>query len=152
MKLKIDLETKALLSKLKRLPVEMQDKAIKQGVRAGASTVQREAKKNAPVDMGLLKSRVRVKTAKKRYSEGFLMVVNVKAPHHHLIELGTADREPKNKKKLAFEGPGGKMFYAKKVKGVKANPFLGKAYETKKDEVVKKFRETIDKFINKQKK
>lgn len=150
MKMVIDVETKELLRKLAKVPMDMQDKVIKRSIRAGARTIQKEAKTNAPVDSGTMKSKIRVRQAKKKYSGGFMMLVHVNSPAHHLIELGTKDREPTESKFLVFEGSGGNLIRAKKVKGVKANPFLGRAFDDKKEEVVNKFKATLKRYIDKQ--
>ncbi|MBS9525914.1 HK97 gp10 family phage protein [Litoribacter alkaliphilus] len=148
MKLVIDLDTKKLLQKLQKLPTEVQDKVVKKAVRDGAKAIQKEAKRTVPVDTGLMKKSIKVKQAKKKYSEGFLLIVKVEDKKHHLIELGTKDRKPQKAKKLAFE-VNGKMIYVDKVTGLKPTPYLGTAYEKNKDNVIKQFKATLNNYINK---
>lgn len=149
-KIVFQLEAKKLLEKLRKYPDDVQDKVIKKSVRKGANLVKSDAKREAPKDTGLLKSKVTIRQARKKSNlSQFVMIVNVKAPHHHLIELGTDDREPKKGKFLVFENKQGQEIFVKKVKGVKANPFLGRAYEKNKDKVLTVFQEELKKQISK---
>ena len=143
------MEAKQLLEKLRKFPDKVQDKVIRSSVRKGANLVKKDAKQNVPVDTGLMKSKIKVKSAKKSSNLGyFVMIVHVDSKAHHLIELGTEDREPTKKGKLKFE-INGQTVYVKKVKGVKANPFLGKAYTESKDKVMETFKNELNKQINK---
>ncbi|WP_215225857.1 HK97-gp10 family putative phage morphogenesis protein [Echinicola shivajiensis] len=146
-KIKVDLDSGLILKKLRKLNQGVEDKVIKKAVRKGANEIKKEAKRNVPVDSGLMKKKIKVKLANRRYYKGFSLIVNVDSPAHHLVELGTEDRVATNHKLLKFEGSNGQMIYVKKVKGVKANPFLGKAYEAKADDARKAFNEYILKFI-----
>lgn len=152
MKFKIDIEMQKLLKGLRKLPDDLQEKALKKAVRKGANEVRKEAKNEAPTDSGYMKSSIRVRQARKSSRLGQLvMIVNVKSQAHHLIELGTDDRVPQKSTKLKFEGSGGSIIYVKKVKGVKANPFLGRAYENTKDKVIATFQQDLKNFLNRQK-
>ncbi|WP_200974432.1 HK97-gp10 family putative phage morphogenesis protein [Echinicola sp. 20G] len=143
----LQMDSRELLRKLKKLNAGVEDKVVKKAVRKGANLIKREAKKNTPVDTGLMKSKVKVKAARGRYFKGFTLLVKVESPAHHLIELGTEDREPTKHKFLKFEGANGQMIYAKKVKGVKAEPFLGEAYESNKDDAIRAFNDELKRFI-----
>ncbi|ERM82385.1 hypothetical protein P872_18490 [Rhodonellum psychrophilum GCM71 = DSM 17998] len=149
-KINISIDTKKLLEALRKMPDKIQDKVIRAGVRKGANSIKREAKTNAPVDSGLMKNSIKVKPARRSSKAGkFVMIVNVASNAHHLVELGTEDREGKNGKKLKFQSANGNTIYIKKVAGIKANPFLGKAYESKKDEIISEFNKELQKQINK---
>lgn len=150
MKVSVDIDMKELLQKLRKTPDRIQDKVIRAGVRAGAGVVRSEARRNVPVDTGLMKSKVKVQKARiSKHAGNFVFVVNVASPAHHLIELGTKDREPIRKSKLHFTLSNGSEIYVDKVKGVQANPFLGKAYEATKEQVVRKFKTKIDTELKK---
>ncbi|MDR7130690.1 HK97 gp10 family phage protein [Algoriphagus sp. 4150] len=144
----VSLDAKKLLEKLRKLPDETQDKVIKKAVRKGANIIRADARKNVPVDSGYMKKKIQIRQAKKRSLAGqFVMIVNVNSNAHHLIELGTKDREPTKHKFLSFETKDGKIIFVKKVKGIKANPFLGNAYDSNKDNVFKTFIAELDKII-----
>lgn len=146
----ISLDIKKLLGQLKHLPDDIQDKVIKRSVRKGANEIKKDAVSNVPVDTGFMKSRVKVRQARKSSEAGqFVFIVNVKSPAHHLIELGTEDREPTKKRVLVFENKNGEMIYVQQVKGVKANPFLGRSYEANKDKVFDIFRTELIRQLNK---
>ena len=147
MKVVMNLEAKQLLQKLKTLPQDVQNKVVKKAIKAGAKTIQKDAKANAPVDRGLLKKSIKIKQAKGRYNKGFMLIIKSESKHHHLIELGTDDRVPKKGKKLAFE-VNGRMIFVDKVKGLKPFPYLGKAYDKNKDNVVKEFKQSLKNYIN----
>ncbi|SIS88589.1 HK97-gp10 family putative phage morphogenesis protein [Belliella pelovolcani] len=150
MKFKFDLDAQKLLKKLRKLPEDTQNKVIKKAVRKGANEVKKEARKEAPRDTGYMKKSITVRNARKSSRLGqFIMIVNVKSPAHHLIELGTNDRVPTKKTKLKFESSGGKIIYVKSVKGVKANPFLGRAYQNTSSKVMKTFQDELKNFLNK---
>jgi HK97 gp10 family phage protein len=92
----IKLDAKDLLKSLKKLPIKVQDKVIHKVVRSSANLIKNDAKKNAPVDTGMMKSKIGTRKASKINRKGGLVyIVNVKSPVHHLIELGTAERKVK---------------------------------------------------------
>ncbi|NHE57957.1 HK97-gp10 family putative phage morphogenesis protein [Cyclobacterium plantarum] len=141
-----NVESTDLLRRLRRLNADVEKQVIRKAVRKGANAIKREAKKNVPVDSGNMKKRIIIRTAKR--TGGTMAFVRVDSPAHHLIELGTEDREPKKAKVLAFMGSSGNMVYVKKVKGVTPNPFLGKAFESKKSNAIDAFNTELRKFIN----
>lgn len=137
----IKLDAKELLKKLKHLPDQTQDRVIKKAVRKGANSIRQDARQNVPVDTGYMKKKIQVKQARKSSQAGqFVMIVNVNSPAHHLIELGTKDRKPTKSKVLVFENKNGETIYVNEVKGIKPNPFLGRAYESNKNEVFQIFK------------
>lgn len=146
----IDLQAQNLLRKLRRLPTEIQDKVIIKSVRDGANLVKNEARRNAPTDTGQLKSRIKAIKARKSSSLGsFVFLIKGTAPHSHLIELGTDERKSTRGKKLVFTGRNGNDIYVHQVAGVTPVPFLGNAYEAKKDEVLRRFRQRLERELNK---
>jgi HK97 gp10 family phage protein len=145
----INLQAQELLRKLKALPAAIQDKVIVKSVRDGANIIKREARRNAPTDTGGLKSSIKAIKARKSSRLGnFVFLVKGTAPHTHLLELGTDERKSTRGKKLVFTGRNGADIYIDKVAGVTAVPFLGTAYEAKKDEVLRKFKERLEQEIN----
>ncbi len=150
MKIAISVDTKRLIERLRKLPDDVQDKVIIKSVRDGANVIRNDAKRNAPVDSGFMKSKIKARKANKNSSLGnFVFIVKVDSPAHHLIELGTKERTSNKGRKLKFEGSNGQDIYVDKVAGIKANPFLGKAYENNKESVMEKFRQRILKEISK---
>jgi HK97 gp10 family phage protein len=148
MKPTLILDDKALMKKLRNFPERVQAKVLANSVRDGATAVRNDAKKNAPVDKGLMKSKVRIQRGRKNSKLGNLVyIVNVNSPAHHLIELGTKDRTAKGGGKLAFTGADGREIFIEKVSGVKATPFLGQAYENNRENVVNKFKERLAREI-----
>lgn len=150
MKVSFKLDDKKLMDKLRKMPDDIQDKVIIKSVRDGANAVKNDAKKNAPIDTGFMKSKIKAVKAKKSSMLGnFVFIVKVDSPAHHLIELGTKERKSDRGRKLKFEGSNGQDIYIEKVAGVKPNPFLGKAYEANRENVVDRFRQRLIKEINK---
>ena len=145
----IDLQAQSLLRRLRALPTAIQDKVIVKSVRDGANIIKKEARRNAPTDTGGLKSSIKAIKARKSSRLGnFVFLVKGTAPHTHLLELGTDERKSTRGKKLTFTGRNGTDIYIDKVAGVTAVPFLGNAYEAKKDEILRKFRERLEREIN----
>ncbi|WP_339755176.1 HK97-gp10 family putative phage morphogenesis protein [Algoriphagus aquimarinus] len=146
----LSLNDAALMRRLRALPTAIQDKVIVKSVRHGANVIKKEARKNTPTDDGELKASVKSIKARKSSNLGnFVFVVKATAPHAHLIELGTDERTSTRGKKLTFTGRNGNTIYIDKVAGVTAVPFLGKAYDDKKNEVIAKFKERLQTELSK---
>lgn len=108
--------------KLKGLVPKLQKKALRQSIRAGLKIVQREVKAQAPVDTGLMKSKVKVRATKSKRKN------NIGAE----VRIGSDEGLVKTSK-------GGKRaFYPAVVEfgsaRVPANPFMRRAYESKGEE------------------
>jgi len=113
------------------LPLKIQKNILTSGIRAVASTFQKEAKRNVPVDSGDLRRSIKV--AKRRTKDGstkFSVGISSKkynVYYGHMIEFGT--------------------------KKAKAEPFMRPAYEQNKTKavqsIVTKMRSRLDKEIEK---
>jgi HK97 gp10 family phage protein len=83
--------------KLKALEANAAKKIMRKAVRAGGKPIMAKTKELAPVKTGLLKRSFKIRALKtrKRSSVGIKITTGVKAPHAHLVELGTVDRRTK---------------------------------------------------------
>lgn len=143
------LDDKALMKKLKAAPEKIQGRVVAKSIRDGAAQIRNDAKRNAPVDTGLMKSKVRIQRGRRNSRLGNLVyIVNVNSPAHHLIELGTQERTASSGL-LKFTNRDGNEIFVERVAGVTANPFLGRAYERNRENVINRFRERLMKEINK---
>ena len=55
--------------------------------------------------------------------------VTNRAPHAHLVALGTRDRVPKQGRVFAFPGAGGRLIFTRRARGLKPNPYMEDAAE-----------------------
>ena len=97
----------AIDRKLKKLEQKVQRKVARQSLRAGAKVVQAEAKRLASVDTGLLKSKIKVRSAKQKRRGEVAIRVGVdekdftgEAWYAAAIEYGTSKMDAK-----PFMGP-----------------------------------------------
>jgi Bacteriophage HK97-gp10, putative tail-component len=70
---------KAIDRKLRKLPVKVQKKVIRQSMRDGLKVMQAEVKSQIPVDTGLARSNVKVRALKKRRRDRIAMEVRIAA-------------------------------------------------------------------------
>lgn len=117
---------------LETLPIELQKKVLRKALRRGARPIRDETKRTAPKDTGLLRRSFTVRALKTRSSGlvGVKITTAGKAPHAHLVELGTQERTQKTTgRRTGRISPG--------------LHFMAKAAETKKDEAVRILSEEI---------
>lgn len=98
---KVKVEGAAELKKaLEQLAPKLQRKVLRKALRAGARPILKRTKATAPVDQGLLKRALTIRALKtrKRGLVGVKITTGRKAPHAHLVELGTAERRTKSGK------------------------------------------------------
>lgn len=107
--------------------------------RKGAGVIRDEARQQAPKKSGRLARAIisfaSLKSGGRKGTPAGWARVNifsgrVVARHGHLVEFGTKERRPKTKKRLAFMGLAGPVF-ARKVAGVKPNPYFARAIASK---------------------
>lgn len=103
--------------------------------------LQQKAKTNAPVRTGYLKNHIGVQKIK----DGWQLVASV--PYAQFVESGTGlyrkDNPgyiiPKKARFLVFKGKGGKLIFAKKVRGQPGQFYMARAMEDIDDAIKKAF-------------
>lgn len=84
---------------LKSLGTKLEKKVLKSALRKAARPVLTEIRANAPEKTGLLKKSFTVRALKTRRGVvGVKVTTNKRAPHAHLVELGTTMRKHKSGK------------------------------------------------------
>ena len=153
---------KALAKALSELPLKIERNIMRSALRAGASVIAAEARRNVPTDTQELKRSIRTSSNSKRgMVEANAVVGNRKTKkgwYATFVEFGTAPhliRAGKNKPVLSFRDRNGVWHRALEVNhtGAQAKPFMRPAFDTKGDEAVKavadKIRERLtDQNIN----
>lgn len=122
-----------LIAKLNNPKVAMI--ALKSGLKRGSDIFQSEAKQNAPVDTGNL--RRNIKTEVKQEEARIYSDLKPDYAIHQEYGTGIYGKRgsyitPKRAKFLRFKTKGGKIVFAKRVKGVKGRKFFYLAGETLK--------------------
>lgn len=137
---------KALAKALSELPLKIERNIMRSALRAGASVIAAEARRNVPVDTQELKRSIRTSSNSKRgMVEANAVVGNRKSKkgwYATFVEFGTAPhliRAGKNKPVLSFRDLNGVWHQALEVNhtGAKAKPFMRPALDTKGEEAVK---------------
>jgi len=106
---------------LDRLPAKIEKRVHKNGLRAAARVIAKDAKDRVPVDQGDLKDSIVVKTQRKRIVVGFEKPTSRRA---HLTEYGT--------------------------KHAKAQPFMRPALDAKGPEAIKKAGEIMGRAVERE--
>ncbi len=134
-----------LSERLRVLPLEIQKQIMVGAVDAGAQVIQREAERLAPKKRGFSSPKSLVsRIIRRRKSDAEVSEVQVsilaKAPHAHLVHFGTAAHEIRAKRKKVLADKAAGKIFGKTVKhpGAKAQPFLSRAFESKKREALDK--------------
>ena len=139
------LGAKALAKALAELPLKIERNIMRSALRAGASVIAAEARKNVPVDTAELKSSIRTSSNSKRgMVEANAVVGNRKSKkgwYATFVEFGTAPhiiKAGKNSKSLSFRTKDGVWHRALEVNhtGAKAKPFMRPAFDSKGDAAV----------------
>lgn len=137
---------KALAKALSELPLKIERNVMRSALRAGASVIAAEARRNVPVDTQELKRSIRTSSNSKRgMVEANAVVGNRKTKkgwYATFVEFGTAPhliRAGKNKPVLSFRDRNGVWHRALEVNhtGAVAKPFMRPAFDTKGEEAVK---------------
>ena len=138
-------DTTHLIAALKDLRREIQRYAIKRAGRAGAYLFLQEAKRLVQVKSGLLKNDLRIRQRMKNDEADFSVGTSRKAPHAHLVELGTRPHRIPTPNGSPFSVPGGWIDHP----GARPFPFLRPAFDSKKDEAGEKAIDILWKHIEK---
>lgn len=145
---------KALAKALSELPLKIERNIMRSALRAGASVIAAEARRNVPTDTQELKRSIRTSSNSKRGMVEANAVVGMtkrdkvtgnkvrKGWYATFVEFGTAPhliRAGKNKPVLSFRDRNGVWHRALEVNhtGAKAKPFMRPAFDTKGEEAVK---------------
>ena len=153
---------KALAKMLSELPLKIERNIMRSALRAGASVIAAEARRNVPTDTLELKRSIRTSSnAKRGVVEANAVVGNRKTKkgwYATFVEFGTAPhliRAGKNKPALSFRDRNGIWHRVLEVNhtGAQAKPFMRPAFDSKGEEAVKavadKIRERLtDQNIN----
>jgi HK97 gp10 family phage protein len=140
------LGAKELVKMLNELPLKIERNIMRAALRAGASVIAAEAKRNVPVDSAELKSTIRTSSSGKRgLVEANAVVGNKRTKkgwYATFVEFGTAPhiiKAGKNKTRLSFRTKDGVWISALSVNhtGATAKPFMRPAFDTKGEEAVK---------------
>lgn len=154
---------KALAKALAELPIKIERNIMRSALRAGASVIAAEARKNVPVDTKELRQSIRTSSNSKRGTvEANAVVGNRKTKkgwYASFVEFGTAPhiiKAGKNSKTLSFRTKDGKWHRATEVNhtGAQAKPFMRPAFDAKGEQAVQavadRIRERLtDQNINK---
>lgn len=135
---------------LRALPAKLEKNVMRSGLRAGANVFKVEIKQNVPVNEGLLRRSVKVKTKTK----GGKITATVKiggrlAPHAQLVEFGTKPHKitPKNAGALRFNGA---TVAEVDHPGAKPHPFARPAMDSKPQQAVAAVAAQIRKRLTKE--
>ncbi|MBK5206122.1 MAG: HK97 gp10 family phage protein [Polaromonas sp.] len=127
-----------LAKALRELPDRVARNGLRAAVNAGATVVKNQARKNAPVDTGLLKKNIfqkQIREASSQYQQTFAVGVR----------QGHARNKDGSKKELPYYW----RFMEFGTSKMPARPFLRPAFEAKKEEAVKRIKEKLDERIQK---
>jgi HK97 gp10 family phage protein len=144
---------------LQDLPAKIERNVLRGGLRAGAKTIENEARRLVPARSGKLRDSVRVVT--RTSSRTGMVRAQIKAGgrgknaayYAHWVEFGTSRHwiKPKNRKSLFFAGL---MREAVEHPGAQRRPFLRPAFDAKAqtsiEEMARYIRERLPKEIAKQ--
>lgn len=119
---------------LRQMPVEMQRTIIKSTITKCAMPLRNAARSEAPNRTGALRKNIKITSWKSASPSRVSIAVRPQfagsglRPYYGLwIEQGTKDHSPLNKKVMRFENAG-KVIFARRVKGIKSNKYLERAW------------------------
>jgi HK97 gp10 family phage protein len=144
---------KELSKALKAFPQNVQNNILNSAVRAGAVTIQKEAKKNVPVKSGLTKASIIIKKRRPKSKNITKFSLGIRR-----IKDGREWYE-KNLNSKYFKDKPKDAYYAHMIEfgtsKSEASPFMRPALESRADEVInevrKKMQQRIDKEIERSK-
>lgn len=140
---------KDLIDKLKKLDTKVGISAIKKALRKAGGKIKNKVKMEAPEKTGNLKSSIKVFNDNSQGSKnGALIRVGANrsiAPHAHLVEFGTEERELKKPNRINV---GNGFFTITKTGKMPKNNFFERGYDSSKDEAVQAFTRDITNTIN----
>lgn len=154
------LGAKELAKMLNELPLKIERNIMRAALRAGASVIAAEARRNVPVDSNELKSTIRTSSNSKRGTvEANAVVGNrrtKKGWYATFVEFGTAPhiiKAGKNKQRLSFRDRNGVWRTVLEVNhtGATAKPFMRPAFDSKGEEAVKAVADKIRERLTDQK-
>ena len=166
--LKIDVkgykEAKAILDEL---PNNMQKRMLLSALRGSAKPMLHSARTKVPIKSGTLRKQLRIVRFKDRKAPRSEVSVAVKPYFSKSKKQGVVNqyygkfvhegtKNPRTSRKgkiMVFENSNGEKVFTRSTKGLKANPFLEKAYQDSNERTVTIFGDelakSVDKFVNK---
>ena len=139
----------------------------RKGLKAAGEPIAKAARGFVPKRTGALANAIQVISLRKDWHPGRIPVAvapifeDYKSGKYNLyygrfVHDGTKDRKPTKKKFLAFNdgsGPGtakgGNTVFIKTARGMKANPFMDRAFDVSSEESVRTMAETLSKQVDK---
>lgn len=160
---KIDFEgLKQTLQVLDQLPLAMQKKIVAASIRESAKPILKDAKQRMPRKTGQLRRTLKIIKYRRTGSptrttyavrHTFSKKMNGEDSKNQyyaaFIHAGTKDRVPKNTKTLRFVSASGGVFFTKKARGIKPNPYLGDAWKANESSVLQDFGQTLNQELQK---
>ncbi len=129
---------KELASALRELPQRVSRNALRAAVNAGATEIKKEARIQSPVDTGLLKKNLYQK-----------QVREASGPNRQTFYVGVRQGVVRNKDGTKKDMPFYWKFMEFGTSKLPAAPFLRPAFESKKEDAVKRISEKLDERIQK---
>lgn len=147
----IDLRGEAeLIKKLKSLSTKTGAEALKKALRKAGDKIKTEVKNEAPEVTGNLKRSIKVFNDGSNASKGGALVrvgADRKiAPHAHLVEFGTEERELTKPSVVRLAS--GEIFTITETGKMPANNFFERGYNSSKDEAIQLFISEITSIVN----
>ena len=158
---------KETIAVLKQLTDAMRKNIIRSALRASAKPMLKSARSKVPKRTGQLAKQLKIASYRDRNAPRSEVSVAIKpvfsrhkksgkanAFYARFIHEGTVDpRKSKKGKLLVFKNREGKMIFTRSVKGIKANPFLTRAFHEQGDHTIRIFSDelgkAVEKYVNK---
>lgn len=154
------LEAKAILDEL---PNNMQKRMLRSALRGSAKPMLQSARSKVPIRSGKLKKQLKTVSYRDRGAPRSEVSVAVKPVfgtnkrkgtvneyYGKFIHEGTKDPRTSRKGKLmVFENERGEKVFTRSTKGLRANPFLEKAYSESSSRTVEIFGDELAKSVSK---
>ncbi len=154
------LEAKKILDEL---PNNMQKRMLRSALRGSAKPMLQSARNKVPVRSGKLKKQLKTVSYRDRGAPRSEVSVAVKPVfgmnkrkgtvneyYGKFIHEGTKDpRTSRNGKLMVFENERGEKVFTRSTKGLRANPFLEKAYSESSSRTVEIFGDELAKSVSK---
>ncbi len=147
----IDLTGQAeLIKKLKQISTKTGSNALKKALRKAGNKIRTSVKGEAPEVTGNLKRSIKVFNDGSNASKGGALVrVGADrriAPHAHLVEFGTVERELTKPSVVRLAS--GEVFTITETGRMPANNFFERGYNSSKDEAIQLFITEITSVVN----
>ena len=153
-------EAKAILDEL---PNNMQKRMLMSALRGSAKPMLSSARNKVPIKTGTLRKQLRIVRFRDRNAPRSEVAVAVKPYFSKNAKKGTVNqyygkfihegtKDPRTSRKgkvMVFENKQGEKVFMRSTKGIKANPFLEKAYQDSNSRTVEIFGDELAKAVEK---